>query len=90
MLPAGAIAELTGLKVLIALEVLIPASLYVAVLLSFARLYGNSEFTAMFALAMRPVSIMRSVLTLAGGLAVVVGCLSLFVRPLGLSSGCTR
>ena len=81
LLPAGAIAELTGLKVLIALEVLIPASLYVAVLLSFARLYGDSEFTAMFALSMRPVAIMRSVLTLAGGLAVVVGCLSLFVRP---------
>ncbi len=81
LLPAGAIAELTGLKVLISLEVLIPASLYVAVLVSFARLYGDSEFTAMFALSMRPVAIMRSVLTLAGGLAVVVGCLSLFVRP---------
>ncbi len=81
LLPAGAIAELTGLKVLISLEVLIPASLYIAVLVSFARLYGDSEFTAMFALSMRPVMVMRTVLTLAGGLAVVVGCLSLFVRP---------
>ncbi len=81
LLPAGAIAELTGLKVLIALEVLIPASLYVAVLVSFARLYADSEFTAMFALSVRPSAIMRTVLSLAACLALVVGGLSLFVRP---------
>ena len=81
LLPAGAIAELTGLKVLIALEVLIPASLYVAVLVSFARLYGDSEFTAMFALSVTPGDIMRTVLGLAACLALVVGGLSLFVRP---------
>ena len=81
LLPAGAIAELTGLKVLIALEVLIPASLYVAVLVSFARLYSDSEFTAMFALSVTPGTIMRTVLSLAGCLALVVGGLSLFVRP---------
>ena len=81
LLPAGAIAELTALKVLIALEVLIPASLYVAVLVSFARLYGDSEFTAMFALSVTPGIIMRTVLGLAACLALVVGGLSLFIRP---------
>ncbi len=81
LLPTGAIAELTGLKVLISLEVLIPASLYVSVLVSFARLYGESEFTAMFALSITPAAIVRTVLTLAGCLAVIVGGLSLFVRP---------
>ena len=81
LLPAGAVAALTGLKVLIAFEVLIPASLYVAVLISFARLYGDSEFTAMFALSITPGTIMRTVFSLAACLALVVGCLSLFVRP---------
>ena len=81
LLPAGAVASLTGLKVLIALEVLIPASLYVAVLISFARLYGDSEFTAMFALSITPGTIMRTVLGLAACLALIVGCLSLLVRP---------
>ena len=81
LLPRSAISELVCLKVLIALEVLIPASLYVSVILTFARLYGDSEFAAMFALRLTPTTIMRAVLTLSGCLAVVVGGLSLFVRP---------
>jgi lipopolysaccharide export system permease protein len=81
LLPASAIAEMTFLKVLISLEVLIPASLYVSVLLTFARLYGSSEFAAMFALRLTPATMMRAVLTLSACLALIVGGLSLFVRP---------
>ncbi len=81
LLPTGAIAEMTFLKVLISLEVLIPASLYISVLLTFARLYGSSEFAAMFALRLTPATMMRAVLTLSACLALIVGGLSLFVRP---------
>ncbi len=81
LLPVGAIAELIGLKVLIALEVLIPASLYISVMLSFARLYSESEFAAMFALRLTPATMMRAVLTLSGYLALLVAVLSLIVRP---------
>ena len=80
-LPAHIIAELTGLKALIALEVLIPASLYVSVLVSFARLHNDGEFTAMAAMGVRRMATMRAVLTLSAFLAVVVGSISLFVRP---------
>ncbi len=81
LLPLGAIAELTGLKAIISLEVLIPASLYVSVLVSFARLHSDSEFTAMFALSLSPSTITRTALALSTCLALLGGGLSLFVRP---------
>ncbi|MBB5374223.1 LPS export ABC transporter permease LptF [Acidocella aromatica] len=81
LLPTLTIAELTGLKLLIALDVLIPISLYFAVLLSFGRLYGDSEFTAMWALGVQPTQIARIVLSLAGIVALAVAALSLEVRP---------
>ncbi len=82
LLPAGAIAELIGLKLLISLEVLIPAALYASVLLAFARLSGESEFAAMYSIRMTPGTLVRAVLTLAGALAAVVAVLSLVVRPI--------
>jgi lipopolysaccharide export system permease protein len=81
LLPTDTIAELVGLKVLIALEVLIPISLYISVVLSFGKLYGDSEFTAMFALSVPPARVMGAVLTLSGYLALAVAGLSLVARP---------
>ncbi len=81
LLPLDAVAALIGLKVLISLEVLIPASLYISVMLSFAKLYGESEFVAMFALRMTPATMTRAVLMLSGCLALAVAGLSLVVRP---------
>ncbi|MBS0273132.1 MAG: LPS export ABC transporter permease LptF [Proteobacteria bacterium] len=81
LLPTNTIGEMIGLKALISLEVLIPVSLYISVILSFGKLYSDSEFTAMFALRVTPARIMGSVLTLSGALAVLVALLSLFARP---------
>jgi lipopolysaccharide export system permease protein len=81
LLPIGMIVQLAALKVLISLEVLIPISLYIAVVLAFGRLYADSEYTAMSALGMTPRRLGRPVLLLSGGLAVTVSCLSLVVRP---------
>lgn len=81
LMPADMIIELVALKTLISLEVLIPVSLYVSVVLAFGRLYSDSEFTAMFALGMTPTRVMRIVLTLAGSLAIVVAIVSLVIRP---------
>ena len=81
VLPAGVIAELTGLKALISLEVLIPASLYISVIVAFARLHADGEFTAMAAIGVERTTIIRAVLTLSALLAVIVASLSLFVRP---------
>ena len=81
LLPLDAVAALVGLKVLISLEVLIPAALYVSVMLSFAKLTGDAEFTAMFALRMTPATLMRAVLAVSATLALAVATLSLAVRP---------
>ncbi|NPD65201.1 LPS export ABC transporter permease LptF [Lichenicola cladoniae] len=81
LLPAGAIAELIGLKLLISLEVLIPAALYISVLFCLARLHGDSELAAMAALRVTQATVVRAVLTLSGSLAIVVAVLSLVVRP---------
>lgn len=81
LLPTGAIAELVGLKLLISLEVLIPISLYVSVVMAFGKLYGDSEITAMFALQVTPGIVLRALFMLSGGLAVLVLALSLVVRP---------
>jgi lipopolysaccharide export system permease protein len=81
LMPADIIAELIALKVVISLEVLIPVSLYIAVVLAFGKLYSDSEFTAMFALGMTPTRVMGIVAMLAGSLAVLVAILSLTIRP---------
>ncbi len=81
LMPADIIAELIALKVIISLEVLIPVSLYISVVLAFGRLYSDSEFTAMFALGVTPRRVMGIVGMLAGSLAIVVAVLSLSVRP---------
>lgn len=81
LLPGGEILALTALKLLISLEVLIPISLYVSVIIVFGRLYGDSEFAAMFALRATPWHLLRPVALLSLLLAGAVGGLSLFARP---------
>ncbi|GGF47372.1 LPS export ABC transporter permease LptF [Aliidongia dinghuensis] len=81
LLPIDILAEMIALKALISLEVLIPVSLFIAVVLAFGKLNGDSEFIAMFALQVTPGRVMRSVLMLSGGLAVLVAGLSLVARP---------
>ncbi|MBB2200563.1 LptF/LptG family permease [Gluconacetobacter tumulisoli] len=81
LLSTNTILELVALKVLIGLEVLVPVSLYLSIVMAFGTLYGNSEFTALHALRVTPPMIMRTVLTLGACVAVGVAVLSLVVRP---------
>jgi lipopolysaccharide export system permease protein len=81
LLPAGAIAEIVLLKLLISLEVLIPISLFAGVVLGFGRLYSDSEMTAMAAIAISPGISLGAVLTVSGYMAFGVAGLSLMARP---------
>ena len=81
LLPVGAIAALTGLKLLISLEVLIPISLFIAVVAGFGRLQSDGEITAMLALGLGPRQLLRPVMRLALALGLGVAGLSLFARP---------
>lgn len=81
LLPTNMIVQLVGLRTLIALDVLIPISLYLSVVLAFGRMWSDSEFAAMFALGHSPARVMGVVVAFASCVALVVGGVSLLARP---------
>lgn len=81
LLPTDMIVQLVGLRTLIALEMLIPISLYLAVIMAFGRMYSDSELTAMFAGGLSPLGVTGLVLALSLATALVVAGLSLVARP---------
>jgi lipopolysaccharide export system permease protein len=81
LLPASTVAHLTLLRSLIAIEVLLPAALYLAVVMSMGRMYSDNEMVALHATGFSERRVIRSVLWLSLSLAMVVASLSLVVRP---------
>lgn len=69
------------LRIAIALEVLLPTTLYLSVVVALGRLYEDSEMTALFACGVSPGQVLRPVLYTALVIALVVASLSLFIRP---------
>ena len=81
LLPATTVFNLTLLKSLIAIEVLLPVALYLSVVLGMGRLYSDNEMVAMYASGVSEQRVVRSVLWLSLAVAIVVASLSLAVRP---------
>jgi len=81
LLPTDMIVQLIGLRTLIALELLVPISLYLAVIMALGRMYSDSELTAIFALGFSPAKVMGVVLALSLCMALIVAGLSLIARP---------
>ena len=81
LLPAATVLNLTLLKSLIAIEVLLPVALYLAVILGMGRLYSDNEMVALYATGFSERRVVRSVLWLSLAVAIVVAGLSLAVRP---------
>ncbi len=77
----GTVLRITGYRVLIALEMLVPVALYAAVVLGLGRLHHDQEVTAMAATGIGPLRIYRAVGLLALPVAVAVGLLSVYGRP---------
>jgi lipopolysaccharide export system permease protein len=80
-LPGTTIILLILLRIAIALEVLLPTTLYLSVVVALGRLYKDSEMTALFACGVSPARVIRPVLGTALAIAVIVASLSLFIRP---------
>lgn len=80
-LPMDIVWQLIGLKVLIALEVLLPIALYLSVVLGLGRLYNDAEMTAMAACGYSDGRVAGTIFRLALIIAVVVACLSTQIRP---------
>ncbi len=82
LLPGNMILTLIVLKVGIALEVLIPISLYFGVILGFGRLSADSEMKAFMACGVNPYRILLTIFVLSCFVGVIVSIFSLYLRPL--------
>ncbi len=81
MLPGFSVLQLIFLRILIALEVLLPTTLYLAVVIALGRLYRDAELTAMFACGISMARVVKSVFLVSIVGALIVASLSLFIRP---------
>ncbi len=81
LLHASEIFQLTVLKSLISLEVLLPLSLYIAVLAGLGRLHSDSEIYAMRASGISEMRALRPIIGVAILLALLIALFSVFVRP---------
>lgn len=81
MLAANMIGMIMLVKLLIALEVLAPVSLYLAIIMAFGKLYDGSELYVTPALRISPGAVLRPVIIAALGMGVVVALISNIARP---------
>jgi len=81
LLHATEVAQLTALKSLISLDVLLPLSLYLAITTGLGRLYTDSEIYAMRAGGISEIRLLRPLMRLTLVVAVLVAVLSAWVRP---------
>ena len=81
LLNTAEVVQLTALKVLIALEVLLPIGLYFGLMLGLGKLHNDSEIIAMHAGGIGEPRMLRPVATLAIPLALLIAVLSIYVRP---------
>ncbi|TKI04704.1 LPS export ABC transporter permease LptF [Martelella alba] len=68
-------------KILISLDIIMPASLYVSVAIVLGQLYHDSEITALHASGFSPWRLYKAVMILAAPLALFATLLSLYGRP---------
>jgi len=81
LLPAMIVAQMVVIKLMIALEVLLPVSLYFGVVFGLGRLHSDAEIIALSACGFSETRLVAIVLRFALVVAVMVACLSLVVRP---------
>ena len=73
--------RLVMLKTLIALEVLVPISFYVSIVIGLGRLHRDQEIIAIRAAGVNSIRIVRAVLIISVPVAILVGALSVSGRP---------
>jgi lipopolysaccharide export system permease protein len=81
VMAADAVLTLTLLKALIALEMLLPVSLYVALIVALGRLYSDWEITAFKASGISERRIIAPIMALAIAVSLGIASLSLWARP---------
>ena len=80
-LPRDTVFELLGLASISYFIVVIPVSLFLAVMLALGRLYRDSEMTTLMACGVGPWQIYRPLMAIAVVIAIILAALSLEVAP---------
>ena len=80
-LPGTTVILLILLRAVIALEVLLPTTLYLSVILALGRFYRDSEIIALFSCGIGMPRIFKSVFFASLIVSIFVAILSLYVRP---------
>ncbi len=81
VLPPATVGLLIVLKIGMALEILLPTTFYLSVVIALGRLYKDSEMTALAASGVGMGGVLKPVLALALPVALAAGAASLYVRP---------
>ncbi|WP_251977482.1 LPS export ABC transporter permease LptF [Salinicola avicenniae] len=82
-LPVSALGTLMLFHMPSFLELVLPLSFFLAILLAYGQLYLNSEITVLVACGMSPNRLLRVTLLPAALMAVLVGVCSLWLTPVG-------
>ena len=80
-IPSSTVTLLILLRITIALEVLLPTTLYLSVVITLSRFYRDAEMTAMSACGIGIARVFKSVFILSLAVAILVACFSLYIRP---------
>ena len=75
------LAALILSKTIAAFELFLPLALYITLLMGLGKLYSDQEITALHAAGMSVFGIIRSLLPLIAGIALVTAMVAVFVRP---------
>lgn len=76
-----AVFSLLGLQIPAVAGFLLPLSFFIAILLTFGRLYAESEMAIIKAVGIGEYQLAKNILPMAFTLAVIAGCLSFWVTP---------
>ena len=80
MMTPAQVGAMIGLRIGMALEVLLPTTLYLSVIIALGRLYKDSEMTALAACGMGTGGIIWPVMMLSIPVALIAGAASLYIR----------
>ena len=80
-LPGSSVMILVFFRIAVAMEILLPTTLFLSVVLALSRLYRDGEMTAMFACGISPFRLTKTVFITSLLIALCVACFSMFIRP---------
>ena len=80
-IPGSVVFKLLGLKMIWYLVHVVPFALALGVIIGLGRMYRDNEMTVMAACGVGPLHIYKPLMTFGALVAVLLGCMSLYVSP---------